>query len=933
LRESRYRDLLSSTLIGIMVTDLNGQVTEANDTFLAMIRSTRRELETNLIQTSALATPEYAASAQSRREEFQATGRMGPLDREWQLKDGSRLNTLFFATKMEGTEGALCMVLDTNELQRTKAELRVVESRFKNMFDSNIVGLAIMNRALVFEEANEVYLALTGYSRDDLVAGRMTANALEVPELEHQYVEVSESLLKHGKIEPRETLYLRKDGTRIPVFRGVAHVDEAERYLIVAIDLSGEKATQAALGAAKQEAVSANQAKSEFLAHMSHEIRTPLNGVLGMLSLIMETSLSPEQQSYVRASRESGEHLLALINQVLDFSKIESGHLDLDTSEFTLEAIVEGAYSSVLGMAQKKGMEIVSKPDPDLPGRVIGDPVRLQQVLVNLIGNAVKFSEQGEICISSKLLAKGAGQCEILFEIADQGPGLSEGTRKRLFQPFRQGDTSLARKVGGTGLGLAISKDLVEKMGGRIWAENRLPQGSSFRFTVLLREGSGFREGAADGADGKRPVAWILEAQRGYLAPLAESLDRFGFETRAWADAEEMLRKLEAGLPSESRTLAILSIRPDGKGAEADFRILASARKAGVPVLCTLPFTAQSQSARLLAAGAAVILTKPFRNADIHAAIRAALPDWHGGEDANPGMDAVGVVPHGADWMQIPRILVVDDHPINLTVASAMLTRMGCAVETALDGASALSAASERHYDLVFMDCQMPIMDGFETTRKFRARENGVTRTPIIAFTAHAITGVKERCLAEGMDDYVSKPFTYEEMGAVVRKWVKPGLSWHPHGSREEADSPPEALAASIGAGVPAGAATWTKRPEAASRNSEPFVDWVRLDNLTDGTPAGMLMVRKLIRLFIDTTQSSLESIGRDLGGSSREACLRGLHKLKGGCGTIGARAMFKHLEAMEMETESGDPGNLRAMFVHLEGIFAETCESLEQLK
>ncbi|MEO7426501.1 MAG: response regulator, partial [Fibrobacteria bacterium] len=634
-----------------------------------------------------------------------------------------------------------------------------------------------------------------------------------------------------------------------------------------------------------------------------------------------------EQQSYARASRESGEHLLALINQVLDFSKIGSGHLELDVSEFALESIVESAYTSVLETAQKKGMEIVSRPDPDLPGRVLGDPVRLQQVLMNLIGNAVKFSDRGEVCINSKLLSRGSGQCEILFEITDQGPGLSVASRERLFQPFRQGDASLSRKVGGTGLGLAISKELVERMGGRIWAENRIPRGSSFRFTVRLGESSGFPLPAyADGAERKRVVAWMLESQRGYLAPLTASLHRFGFETQAWTDGEEMRRKLSAGAAPGTRTLAVLSILPDGAGLEGDLRILASAAESGIPVLCTLPFIAQSQGARLLAAGAAGILTKPFRNADIQAAIRKALPDWEGGDAADRDKEKSG--PSGlGEWMEPPLVLVVDDHPVNLTVASAMLKRMGCTVETVLDGSSALLATSERPYDLVFMDCQMPVMDGYETTRKFRARESEGQHTPIIALTAHATAGVKEHCLAEGMDDYVSKPFTYGEIGLMVRKWVKPGLDWNPPSNPGE---DPQTL--SVGVEPQEGLSDWDRSPATGFEDSEATVDWVRLDNLSDGSAEASVMVEKLIRLFIDTTRLSLDSVEQDLREQRMEAFIKGLHRMKGGCGTIGARAMFNHLKAMESESESGDGESLRIMLVRLEAIFAETCGLLERL-
>ncbi len=907
LRDSRYRDLLSSTLIGIFVTDLRGQVTEANDTFLAMIRHTRPELEAGLIYTAAMATPEYADGAEARRGQFQRTGRMGPFDREWQLRDGARLNTLFFATKMEGNGNALCMVLDTNELKRTKAELRVVESRFKNMFDSNIVGMAVMNKSRVFEEANDAYLDLTGYTRQELEAGKVTAESLHVPELKRQYAEVEVSVRNTGKMDPQETRYRRKDGSTVPVYRGVAHVDESERYLIVAIDLTHEKATQSALAAAEKEAVAANHAKSEFLAHMSHEIRTPLNGVLGMMSLLSDTELSAEQQTYARAGRESGDHLLSLINQVLDFSKLESGRMDLDSSEFSLDAVVEGAFTSVLEMAQKKGMEIAVKPDPAIPARVIGDPVRLQQVLMNLLGNAVKFSDRGTIRIGSSLLAKSGGACEVLFEVADRGPGISPAAMENLFRPFRQGDATLARKAGGTGLGLAISKELVERMGGRIWVESKPREETCFRFTVRLGESgtSGGWENDAD-RDGEKQLALMVEPHGESLSQAQAILTRFGFATRALADGQELLRHLDA--PGESGVaLAILALPQEAAESEATLRILSRARIAGVPVLCTLPFFAQARWAGLVRAGAAGILAKPWRGSDVYNAIRCALPDWHGVGLAVPEKAGAGSI--SPDWAFPPRILVVDDHPVNLTVASAMLKRMGCDVETVQEGSAALFAALARPYDLVFMDCQMPVMDGYETTRRLRAQESGRRRTRIVALTAHAVNGARERCLAEGMDDYISKPFTLEQIAKILRKWIKTEADALPFpGSPSSSDMP------SDGNG---GAA-------------QSMVDWARLENLTDGTSRGSEMVRSLIRLFVDTTRTSLESLRADLDASRWRQVGKALHKMKGGCGTIGARGMFGQLEAMEGEAGSGRTENLAAMFPHLEDVFEETCGLLE---
>lgn len=766
LRDSRYRGLWSSSILGIFVSTLGGKILEANDAFLAMIGRTREDLESGRIDSRDMAPTEYADGAAERQRQFREDGRMGPFERDWLLRDGTRLSTLFFATRLEDGD-ALCMVFDTDELKRTRLELRSVESRFRKLLDSDLLGVAVFDRNFIAEEANGAFLALCGYSRADLAAGNLSAPALSDPRTLERSEEEYLELLRTGTLPPQETEWRRKDGGRVTVFRGFTRLDGTERWLAVAMDLTPMKAIQAELQSAKAAAESANAAKSDFLAHMSHEIRTPLNGLLGMLFLLLETRLDPEQEGYAQAARDAGAHLLALINRILDFSKIERGLIDLDHRPFHLEAVVEGAFAPVREDARAKGISLAWRPEPGMPGRLAGDALRLKQVLLNLVGNAVKFSAGGEVEVSARILDRRADHCRLSITVSDQGPGISPSAREKLFQPFRQGDDSLARNAGGTGLGLVISRELVRRMGGDIEVESEPGKGSRFRIHIETE---------------------VVDEEPG----------------TGWTSVPDPL----SGCASRQPEPVSAARRPP------------------------------------------------------------------------------------AAWSRNPSVLIVDDHPVNIAVASAMLRKLGCAVEMAGDGPSALAARSRREFDLVFMDCQLPGMDGFETTRRMRDLEAGGRHVPIVALTAHAVAGMREKCLAQGMDDYLSKPFMPDEIENMLLKWV----------------------------------------PPAARIAAPPLLDPSRILALYDGSPNGREGIRRLIGMFSDTSRQSLAHIRGELEAGDAEALAKSLHRFKGSCVTIGAAALAERLKGMESDLiVAGSPPGPDAL-TDLEALFSKTEAELGSL-
>jgi PAS domain S-box-containing protein len=746
--------------------------------------------------------------------------------------------------------------------------------------DDAVICVDGAQRIILFNQGAE---RVFGWSKKE--ARGQPLNLLLPPRYHASHGKHIENFDKSGqsarKMGERQAIFaIRKDGTEFPAEASISKLEvEGEMiHTVILRDISARKAYEHELQEAKENAEAAMQAKSMFLANMSHEIRTPLNAVIGMTSLLLNTHINDEQRDYTETIRASGEVLLTIINDILDYSKIEIGKLDIEHQPFDLRRCIEESLDLLSSNASEKNINLAYFIDDSVPAALMGDVTRLRQILVNLLSNSIKFTHHGEVVVSVSAVRLGDDRHEVQFSVRDTGIGIPEDRLSELFEVFTQVDASTTRKYGGTGLGLAISKRLAEAMGGRMWVESQVGAGSTFSFTIIA-EPSGsqlahsFLQERSSALAGRRVL--IVDDNSTNRRILVKQALLWGMVPSAAASAIEALDFVRHGHAFDVGILDMSMPEMDGLGLAIEIRKYRSDK--ALPLIMLTSVSHRSRDEKMAAITFAAYLNKPIKPNALFDVLLHAMR-------IVPLQAAAPRSQHSKPAESLPlNILVAEDNAINQKVVKQLLAQLGYRADVVANGVEVLDALERQNYDVVLMDVQMPEMDGLEATRRLRARfPGGVPR--VIAMTANAMPGDREKCLAAGMDAYVSKPVELNDLRAVLMSITAPAVS--------------------------------------ESEDEAPVIDRHRIDQLVElQDEDNPTLAADIIHLFINDTPVHLENIATALAAGNAEDLVSSSHRLLSSIENLGAQRMRAH--CMELERR-GREHALEGSDAALEGLRCE---------
>jgi PAS domain S-box-containing protein len=806
-------------------------------------------------------------------------------------------------------------------LRETMVSKRYVDSILSSMTDA----LLVVDHMGRIEIVNESLCRLLAYEKNELV--KRPVDRILPDDSDSHKAGWIKRVSKGERLVSIDALLRTKAGSLIPVSMSGAliHSEDSctDKSVWVAQNMTERVRAQRQLKKAKEAAEAANRAKSDFLARMSHEIRTPMNGIMGMTELLLGTSLTEKQRHFAQTVYRSSNALLGVINDILDFSKIEAGKLELEVVPLDPRDLVEDAVGLFADVAYKKGLELGCIVTDSVPDTVIGDPGRLRQILVNLIGNAVKFTERGTVVVRVTGLQVEDNTVWLKFEIKDTGIGIHADRLEHIFEVFAQADESTTRKYGGTGLGLAITRDLAELMGGDVKVDSRLGEGTSFQVTVRLKRYSDSQGvSATAGCDRIKGRILVVDDNEVNREILHHLLDGWKVRHELVADGLHALMALrESAMQGDPFRIAILDMHmPDMDGIELATNIIAEPLIADTRLVMLSSVSGMDEASVGLRAGIETWLSKPVRRSEL----MQSLIEVSGRNEAS---QAVGGMPlddqaeHNLAYQGIC-VLVAEDNGVNREVAKHMLESLGCSVDMAVNGREAVEYFSRNNYDIVLMDCQMPEMDGYEATRLMREMEaekkdKAESRdTPIVALTAHAMNGNPEKCIATGMNDYLGKPFERKQLSNILSRWT---------GCQSLGKQDVENTVVSVPAAEP------SVDPDAGLKN---VLDPAALDAIraleSEKVPN---LLPQVVNIYLKEAPELVNGIIKSFETGDAEQACRSAHTLKSSSANLGAVSLAKLCQQIEAGARAGKLGELSLAVKQLEEQIATVFDALEQVK
>ncbi len=920
--EERFRSVAQSANDAIIAADSKGNILSWNNGARKIFGYTEEEA---LAQPLTILMPEkYRGMHTAGIARHVATGEEHVIGSTVELtglrKDGSEfpIELSLSAWKIGQENFYSSIVRDITERKHAEQALALESNLMQALMDNIPDAIYFKDTQSRFLRASK-FVHLQGIESPDEAIGKTDFDFFP-EENARVFYEEEQQIVRTGQpVIDKEQKEIFPDGTACWVLSTKVPIFDAEGKVTgiigAARDITERKRIEEELERTRDAALESARLKSEFLANMSHEIRTPMNGVIGMTGLLLDTELNDEQQDYAETIRSSADSLLTVINDILDFSKIEAGKLQFETIDFDLHNAVEGSVELLAERAYAKGIELASLVDDDVPEGLRGDPGRLRQVLTNLLGNAVKFTERGEVVLRVTKEQESDSHVTARFSISDTGIGISKQAQRNLFQAFVQADGSTTRKYGGTGLGLAISKQLVEMMNGEIGIESEEGRGSTFWFTARFeKQPVPVLYAPPDKAhlEGRRVlIVDDNETNRKILNHQAASWGMIVDEVESGAAAIERLRT--AAREGAPYNLAILDLMMPGMdGFELARHIKQDAEIAPVKLVLLTSFGQRGHATTAREAGIAAYLTKPVRQSQLFDCLAVIMSEVSGAVELSAQALNKIVTRHTikeAKAQSRIRILVAEDNPVNQKVALRQLEKLGYAADMVANGREAIDALDAIPYHIVLMDCQMPEMDGYEATAAIRRREGSARHTIIIAMTANAMQGDREKCLAAGMDDYVGKPVKPDELQHALQRWmIQP-----PQTTKHTSQTTNQALT------VPADVAL------------HEAIDVSVLEGFrelqTDGSPD---LVAELIEMFVRDTASRLAVMRKAVFAENVRAVRQDAHSLKGSSSNLGAHRMAALTGELEQLIQNESVRGADAVLDRMENEFARVRELLE---